>query len=84
MAVTDFPQQRQVLIRRVNNAARVADWLDNDGRHGGGIFHFNHVVDDGGAGDAAVRIFFAEWAAIAGRREDMEEPRRQRFIDRLA
>ena len=84
MAVTGFPQQRQVLIRGVNNAARVADWLDNNGRYRSRILHFNHVADDGGAGDAAVWIFLAEWAAIAGWREDMKEPRRQRFIDRLA
>ena len=39
MPVADFAEDRQILLRRVDHAAGMADRLDQDGRHGRGIFH---------------------------------------------
>ena len=41
-------------------------------------------LDERRAGDAAVGVALAERAAVAGRREDVEEARGQRLVDRLA
>ena len=84
VAVADLAQDRQVLRRRVDDAAGVADRLDHDRRHGGRVFHLDHLLDDRGAGDAAIGIALAERAAITGRREDVQEAGRQRLVDRLA
>ena len=41
-------------------------------------------LDDRRAGDAAIGVGLAERAAVAGRRKDVQEARRQRLVDRLA
>ena len=82
--VADLAEDRQVLLGRVDHAAGVADRLDHDRRHGRRVFHLDHVLDDRRAGDAAVGVGLAERAAVAGRREDVQEARGQRLVDRLA
>src|SRR5262249_61128043 len=54
-----------------DGAARGADGLDHDRRNRGGVLHLDDVADEGGTGNATIGIAFAEWTAIAGRREDV-------------
>ena len=83
MPVADLAEDRQVLFRRIDHAAGMADRLDHNGRHGRRIFHADHVLDDGRAGDSAVGVRLAERAPIAGRWKDVNETRGHRLVDRL-
>ena len=84
MAVADLAKNRQILFGRVDHAAGVADRLDQDGRHGRGIFHLDHVAHDRRAGDAAIGVGLAEGAAVACRRKNMKESRCHGLVHRLA
>jgi hypothetical protein len=79
--IADFAENRQIFLRRVDDAARVSDGLHNDRGHGGGILHFDHVFHNGGASDTAVGILLAEGAAVARRRKDVQEAGRERLVD---
>ena len=68
---------------RVDHPAGVADRLDHDRRDGGRVLHLDHLLDDRRAGDAAFGIALAERAAVTGRREDVQEARGHRLVDRL-
>ena len=54
--VADLPQDRQVLVGRVDHAAGVPDRLDHDRGDRVGVFHLDDLLDDRGAGDAAVGV----------------------------
>src|SRR6516162_6172107 len=73
MAVAQFAEDRKILFRRIDDAAGMADRLDNDRGHRRWIFHLDHILDDRGTRDSAVGVSLAERTAIACRREYVQE-----------
>src|SRR5262249_39554859 len=82
--VAVLPQDRQILRRRVDDAAGMTDRFDDHRRHGVGVFHLDHVAQKGGARDLTRWVFLAEWAAVASRRKNVQEAGGEWFVHRLA
>ena len=83
MTVADLAEHRKVFGWRVDQPPGVADRLDHDRGDRLGVFHLDGVVDQRGTSDVARRISLAERAAVTRRRENMQEPWREGFVDGL-